>query len=101
MLRDLARQLADGVLGGIPAGGRWWTSEENWAPFLTGNHSIIWVSAAIFWTDIPKKRGIEMAVRTLSPDYVICDELGGIQELEAVRQSVCRGTVMVASIHAG
>ena len=48
----------------------------------------------------PKAEGIEIAVRTLSPDFVFCDELGGYEEIEAVRQSVCRGVRMAAAIHA-
>ena len=99
MLRDLARQLADGVLGEYRRVAVVDERGELGAVFDGEPQHHLGVCCDIL-DGYPKKEGIEMAVRTLSPDYVICDELGGIQELEAVRQSVCRGTVMVASIHA-
>lgn len=49
----------------------------------------------------PKKIGILQAVRTLSPDAVIADELGNEEELLAVEQSLFCGVSVIASIHAG
>ncbi len=49
----------------------------------------------------PKPAGILQAVRTLSPQVVICDELGTLAETEQLLQAVNCGVRFVASIHAG
>jgi len=51
-------------------------------------------------SDYRKGTGIEMAVRTLAPEFVLCDELGGTEDIYALRQSVCRGVRLIATIHA-
>lgn len=47
----------------------------------------------------PKAVGIELAVRTMSPQYLICDELGQ-EEAEAVLRVQNGGVPLVASAHA-
>ncbi|MBR5486320.1 MAG: Flp pilus assembly complex ATPase component TadA [Oscillospiraceae bacterium] len=47
-----------------------------------------------------KADGIMQAVRTLSPQFVICDEIGTAQEVKAVEQSLNCGVNVIASIHA-
>ncbi|MBQ9414267.1 MAG: Flp pilus assembly complex ATPase component TadA [Clostridia bacterium] len=47
-----------------------------------------------------KSRAVLQAVRTLSPDVVILDELGGDAEIEAVADSAFCGVPVIASIHA-
>lgn len=51
-------------------------------------------------TGYSKNAGIEIAVRTLAPEFVFCDELGGSDEINAFRQSICRGVRIVATVHA-
>ncbi len=48
----------------------------------------------------PKALGIVQAVRTLAPDAVIVDEIGGKEEWEAVAHSVFCGVPVIASVHA-
>ena len=48
----------------------------------------------------PKTVGILQAVRTLSPDMVIADELGDEQEWRAVLSSTFLGVCVIASVHA-
>lgn len=47
----------------------------------------------------PKALGIEQAIRCLSPRVVVFDELGGVREVEAVRQALYSGVPVVASVH--
>ena len=47
----------------------------------------------------PKSKGIIMAVRTLSPDIIVCDEVS-TNEIEAVLNSVNCGVSFVFTIHA-
>lgn len=47
-----------------------------------------------------KARGIEIATRTLSPDLLICDEIGNMKELKAIRYGFDSGISFVVTIHA-
>lgn len=99
ILRDLARQLAGGLTGTyyrvavVDERGEIGAAADGVAQNDLG-------VCCDLLDGFPKAEGIEIAVRTLSPDFVFCDELGGAEEIEAVRQSVCRGVRMAASIHA-
>lgn len=46
-----------------------------------------------------KWQAIEMAIRTMSPQAVLCDELGGREETEAVLSSVSGGVPLIATAH--
>lgn len=48
----------------------------------------------------PKGDGILQAVRTLSPDVILCDEIGGQKECEAILSGLNSGVVFIASVHA-
>ncbi len=47
----------------------------------------------------PKSKGISMAVRTLSPDIIVCDEIGA-NEINAIQSAVNCGVSFVFTIHA-
>lgn len=49
----------------------------------------------------PKAEGMLRAVRTLSPEAVICDEIGSAEEAKALTQCVCSGVAVIAAMHAG
>ncbi|MCI8497145.1 MAG: Flp pilus assembly complex ATPase component TadA [Clostridiales bacterium] len=100
VLRDLARQLSEGA-----AGRRLRVAVADERGEICG----VWRGAAQnrmgFCCDTldgyPKAEGILHAVRCLSPDVVICDEIGTEEELDAVRQGVHSGVTVMASVHAG
>lgn len=48
----------------------------------------------------PKAKGMQQAVRTMSPQYLICDEIGDESDVYAVQKAVNSGVVTIASIHA-
>lgn len=48
-----------------------------------------------------KEDGIVQAIRALSPDVIICDELGNYKDISAIEQSINAGVSIIASIHAG
>ncbi len=48
----------------------------------------------------PKVKGISMAVRTLSPDIIICDEIGSEEEVNTILESLNSGVFFILSIHA-
>ena len=47
----------------------------------------------------PKAAGVELSVRTLSPDYIVFDELGSVDEVSAVADSINCGVNVIMSIH--
>lgn len=49
----------------------------------------------------PKAQGISIAVRVMSPELLICDELGAEDEADALLQSLNTGVQIIASAHAG
>ena len=48
----------------------------------------------------PKEKGIEIALRTLGPQCILCDEIGSAAEAEAIRSGVNAGVRFIATIHA-
>ena len=48
----------------------------------------------------PTALGIELATRYFNPQYVICDEIATVDELEAVRNTAHSGVPIIASAHA-
>ncbi len=51
-------------------------------------------------TGFPKDMGILRAIRCLSPDIVICDEIGTIKDTESIIESLNAGVKIIATIHA-
>ena len=50
-------------------------------------------------TDYPKGEGIELAIRTLSPELLICDEIGSARDAEAILSVQYSGVPLIASAH--
>ncbi len=48
----------------------------------------------------PRGKGIEIATRTLSPELIICDEIGNDEEAKAILESQNAGVPLIASAHA-
>lgn len=92
LLCDLARRLSEGApplrvalvdsRGELAAGGY-------------GRGAMIDILAGF-----PKATGIEQAVRTLSPEVVIVDEIGSQREAEAILSAALAGVPIVATTHA-
>ena len=49
----------------------------------------------------PKAVGIQMAVRVMSPQIMVCDEIGDLAETDAMLQALHTGVRLIASAHAG
>ncbi|MCI8649287.1 MAG: Flp pilus assembly complex ATPase component TadA [Anaerotruncus sp.] len=99
ILRDLARQLSSGVDGayrkvcvvdesgeiGGAAGGNIQNDLGPCCDLLAG---------------YPKAKGLQIAVRYLSPQVLFCDEICTPQEVESVALAANSGVAVVTSIHA-
>ena len=51
-------------------------------------------------TGFSKSDGIIRAIRTMSPDIIICDEIGNNDDAESIKKSLNCGVEIIASIHA-
>lgn len=49
---------------------------------------------------LPKAKSIQMALRTLSPQVILLDELGGMDDVHALEHGFFSGVDIIASIHA-
>lgn len=49
----------------------------------------------------PKAEGIMTAVRVMSPDIIVCDEIGGAADCEALLLSANSGVKIIATAHGG
>jgi stage III sporulation protein AA len=94
LLRDLARQL----------GNRLKTSVIDERGEISAVWSGIPGNDPGAFTDIldgyPKVAGIETAVRVMSPQVIICDEIGGGGDTRAISYAKNSGCAVVAAIHA-
>lgn len=100
LLRDLVRQLAGGNAGRCYQ-----------VAVIDSRGEIAAVSGGVPMNDLgstvdvltgcPKGVGIEMALRTLYPEIIAFDELGDLEEVRAVEQSLHAGVSVVTTAHAG
>ena len=99
LLRDLARQFSQGYMG-----------EYRQVAVIDERGELGSVHRGVPQNDLgycdilsgyPKGAGIMLAVRTMAPQIIICDEVGGLEEIRAVESTLNSGVVVIASIHAG
>ena len=48
----------------------------------------------------PKAKGISIATRTLSPDVIVCDEIGFNDEIDEIINGINSGIIFILTIHA-
>lgn len=96
VLRDLARQLSD--------------KSNLKVSVVDERGELAGTSVGVFQNDLgqcdildgyQKGQGMMHALRCLSPDVIICDEIGSEDECMAVEESINSGVKLVATIHAG
>lgn len=99
ILRDLARRISLGIGCRIMR-----TSVVDERSELSGTYAGI-ARNDLGLSDIlngySKHEGIMQALRTLSPEAIICDEIGASADMRAIEQGINAGVSIVATIHAG
>ena len=99
LLRDLARSLSLGIGCHVTR-----TAVIDERGELSGTYSGVSYND-MGLSDIlhgyPKGEGIIHAIRAMSPQVIICDELGTDEDCRLVSQGFNAGAVIIASIHAG
>lgn len=91
-LRDYARLVSNGYSGAYKKVAIVDERKEIAADFDVGINTDI-------LSGFGKAKGIEIATRTLSPDLIVCDEIGSIDELKKIRYSFSTGVNFAVSIH--
>ena len=100
LLRDIARQLSAGLRGPV----RKVAVVDERGEIAGAFHGVLGSDlgpCCDVLDGFPKAAGMMQAVRVLSPEYLLCDELGGMQEAAALLESVNAGVHVIASLHAG
>jgi stage III sporulation protein AA len=103
LLRDIARQLSNGVpqlgLTGLKIGIVDERSE------IAGCYEGIPQNDVGMRTDVldacPKAEGMLMLIRSMSPQVIIGDEIGRHEDIYAMREAVQAGVNLVATVHGG
>lgn len=57
-------------------------------------------SIADVLTGYPRAKGIEIATRTMSPEIIVCDEIGSLEEAKAILSAQNSGVPLIATAHA-
>ncbi|MFR2562105.1 MAG: stage III sporulation protein AA, partial [Anaeromassilibacillus sp.] len=100
ILRDMARQLSSGLCGDVRK-----VAVVDERGELAGTYRGVPQNDLGPCCDVldgyPKGEGILQAIRSLSPEFIICDELGGLADVEAAAQGLNAGVGMISSVHAG
>ena len=99
ILRDLARQLSGGGAGGFLKTAVVDERCEIGAVYEGLPQNDLGPCCDIL-SGYPKGEGIMTAVRTLSPQVILCDEIGGGAEVEGILDSIHCGVKMIATVHA-
>lgn len=99
LLRDLARELSLMDLGGVKPK-IVIVDERNEIAATHKGIPQFDIGLSDVLSEFSKSDGIIQAVRSLSPDVVICDEIGTESDLESIIKCINCGAKIVASIHA-
>lgn len=97
LLKDIARQFSSGRTGRyykvcVVDERKELFSQNAQADILGPNTDIIY--------GFPKDKGISIAIRTLSPEIIICDEIGSASQTQKILYGLNSGVRFILSVHA-
>lgn len=93
LLRDISRNLSVEYCDKISV------IDERYEIFSVINGQPVFNSGFCdVYSGYPKQDGIFQAIRTMSPDYIVCDELTG-GDVDSVMQTVNYGVKLISTIH--
>ncbi len=97
-LRDIA-----GTLGGVYYNKKVGiVDERNEIASVSGGRIINNIGIHTFViNNCPKDEGINILIRTMSPDVIITDEIGNKKDIISIKKALCSGVNMITSIHGG
>ena len=101
ILRDVIKNISDGI------------KELNFTPKVVGVVDERGEIAATYrgipqndigimtdvMSNIPKALGMKMLIRSMSPQIIACDEIGGYDDTQAIRTAICSGVKGIFTAH--
>ncbi|MBV7275054.1 stage III sporulation protein AA [Clostridiaceae bacterium UIB06] len=101
LIRDIARNISDGVDKTFFKGKKVCVIDER-SELGACFNGVPQLNLGIR-TDIldgcPKSEGIMMAIRSMSPDVVVCDEIGTYKDMESILTALNCGVSLITTIH--
>jgi len=101
LLRDITRHISDGMKNNDFIGKKVCVIDER--SELGGCYNGIPQMDLGFRTDIldncPKSQGIMLAIRSMSPDVIVCDEIGAKKDMESLLMALNCGVSIITTIH--
>lgn len=99
LLRDLCHQLSEGNCGEIYKVSLIDERGEIAAVYRGQPQNDVGWNTDVF-DGYSKKIGIDIAIRCMSPDVIICDEIGAVGDIESILSGINAGVIMIATAHA-
>ena len=93
ILKDVIRQLTDGSYGYHTV-----AAADERGELQCGTASLSTLDHLLGY---PKHIAVTQAARTLAPEYIICDEIGTEEEVQAMAYALGTGVKLIATVHAG
>lgn len=101
LLRDITRHISEGIKNSDFKGKKVCVIDER--SELGGCYNGIPQMDIGFRTDIldncPKSQGIMLAIRSMSPDVIVCDEIGTKKDMESLLMALNCGVSIITTIH--
>jgi stage III sporulation protein AA len=101
MLRDIARNLSDGMVRLGLKGKKVCVIDER-SEISSSYNGIPQMNLGLR-TDVldncPKADGIMMAIRSMAPEVIVCDEIGTYKDMESILMAVNSGVKIITTIH--
>ncbi len=98
VLKDIVHKLASGLYGRYHKVCVIDERGEIGASFDGVSQNNLGFSSDVF-TGYSKPQGINCAIRTMSPDYIVCDEIGSDEDIEAIENCSNCGVNVIATLH--
>mgnify|MGYP001573549665 FL=1 len=101
LIRDISRQISQGNMGKGFRGKNVSIIDER--SEIAGSFKGIPQMDVGVRTDVldncPKSQGIMMAIRSMSPDVIVCDEIGTQNDMESILMALNSGISLITTIH--
>ena len=100
LLRDIVRNLSNGIEGAIKGQSICVIDERG---EISATYKGICQNDLGIRTDVindtPKAIGMRMAIRSMAPKIIIADEIGSLEDVEAIRYALCCGVKGIFTAH--
>lgn len=101
ILRDIARNISDGVKE-LNLQGKKVSIIDERSEIAASYNGVPQLDVGLR-TDIldncPKSQGIIMAIRSMAPEVIICDEIGTYEDIESILSALNSGVNLITTIH--